>query len=159
MGTHLLASLGSKGKNGDSLACLRNAGSHSAESYCTKEQIMDNQGDFHSIEGSARFVRKPVGLARFVHQFRSANEKIATINCSSPQERGGSFFQNKTCKTSGRIDREALEERSMITMAGADRWSATLQAQKLRLHSCKAHQAQQLGNSAFAGGSADGSCA
>ena len=120
---------------------------------------MDNQGDFHSIEGSARFVRKPVGLARFVHKFRSANEKIATINCSSQQERGGSFFQNKTCKTSGRIDREALEERSMITMAGADRWSATLQAQKLRLHSCKAHQAQQLGNSAFAGGSADGSCA
>ena len=124
---------------------------------------MDNQGDFHSIEGGARFVRKPVGLARFVHQFRSANEKIATTNCSSPQERRGSFFQNKTCKTSGRIDREALmmfmalEERSMITMAGADRWSATLQAQKLRLHSCKTHQAQQLGNSAFAGGSADGS--
>jgi hypothetical protein len=35
MGTHLLASLGSKGRNGNSLACLRNAGSHSAESYCT----------------------------------------------------------------------------------------------------------------------------
>ena len=30
-----LASLGSKGKNGNSLACLRNAGSHSAESYCS----------------------------------------------------------------------------------------------------------------------------
>jgi len=36
MGTHLLASLGSKGKNGNSLACLRNAGSHSAESYCNE---------------------------------------------------------------------------------------------------------------------------
>ena len=34
MGTHLLASLGSKGKNGNSLACLRNAGSHSALTYC-----------------------------------------------------------------------------------------------------------------------------
>jgi len=35
MGTHLLASLGIKGKNGNSLACLRNAGSHSAVTYCT----------------------------------------------------------------------------------------------------------------------------
>ena len=35
MGTHLLASLGSKGKNGNSLACLRNAGSHSAVTYCS----------------------------------------------------------------------------------------------------------------------------
>jgi len=35
MGIHLLASLDSKGKNRNSLACLRNAGSHSAESYCT----------------------------------------------------------------------------------------------------------------------------
>jgi hypothetical protein len=39
MGTHLLASLGSKGKHRnslhlESLACLRNAGFHSAESYC-----------------------------------------------------------------------------------------------------------------------------
>jgi hypothetical protein len=33
--THLLASLGSKGKNRNSLACLRNAGFHSAQSYCT----------------------------------------------------------------------------------------------------------------------------
>ena len=31
----MLASLGSKGKNRNSLACLRNASSHSAESYCT----------------------------------------------------------------------------------------------------------------------------
>jgi len=30
----LLASLGSKGKNRNSLACLRNAGFHFAESYC-----------------------------------------------------------------------------------------------------------------------------
>ena len=30
IGTHLLASLGNKGKNGNSLACLRNAGSYSA---------------------------------------------------------------------------------------------------------------------------------
>jgi hypothetical protein len=37
MGTHLLASLGSKGKNRNSLACLRNAGSHSAESYCKSQ--------------------------------------------------------------------------------------------------------------------------
>ena len=38
MGTHLLASLGSKGKNGNSLACLRNAGSHSAMTYCTHKR-------------------------------------------------------------------------------------------------------------------------
>jgi hypothetical protein len=31
----LLASLGSKGKNSNSLACLRNACSHSAETYCS----------------------------------------------------------------------------------------------------------------------------
>jgi len=31
----LLASLGSKGKNRNSLACLRNAGSYSAESHCS----------------------------------------------------------------------------------------------------------------------------
>ena len=53
-------------------------------------------------------------------------------------------------------DREALAGRSMITMTGADRWSASFQAQKLRVHSCTTHQAQQLGKSAFAGGSADG---
>ena len=33
MGTHLLASLGNKGKK-KTLACLRNAGFYSAESYC-----------------------------------------------------------------------------------------------------------------------------
>ena len=32
--THLLASLGSTGKNRNSLACLRNAGFHSAVTYC-----------------------------------------------------------------------------------------------------------------------------
>ena len=37
IGTRLLASLGSKGKNRNSLACLRNAGSYSAESYCTEK--------------------------------------------------------------------------------------------------------------------------
>ena len=35
--THLLASLGSKGKNRNSLACLRNAGFHSGVSYCMGE--------------------------------------------------------------------------------------------------------------------------
>ena len=34
IGTQLLASLGSKGKNRNSAACLRNANSYSAESYC-----------------------------------------------------------------------------------------------------------------------------
>ena len=38
--THLLASLGSKGKNRNSLACLRNAGFYSAVTYCsTAEQV------------------------------------------------------------------------------------------------------------------------
>ena len=37
IGTHSLASMGSKGKNRNSLACLRNAGSHSAESYCIRD--------------------------------------------------------------------------------------------------------------------------
>ena len=34
IGTHSLVSLGSKGENRNPLACLRNAGSYSAESYC-----------------------------------------------------------------------------------------------------------------------------
>jgi len=37
-GTRLLASLGSKGKNRNSLAYLRNAGSYSAQSYCTTSE-------------------------------------------------------------------------------------------------------------------------
>ena len=35
IGIRLLASLGSKGENRNSRACLRNAGSYLAESYCT----------------------------------------------------------------------------------------------------------------------------
>ena len=35
IGTRLLASLGSKAKNRNSVACLRNAGSYSAVTYCT----------------------------------------------------------------------------------------------------------------------------
>ena len=35
IGTHLLASLGSKGKNRNPLACLRNAGSYFGVSYCS----------------------------------------------------------------------------------------------------------------------------
>ena len=34
IGTRLLASLGSKGKNRNSLACLRNAGSYFVVTYC-----------------------------------------------------------------------------------------------------------------------------
>jgi hypothetical protein len=34
IGTHLLASLGIKGKNRNPLACLRNAGSYFAITYC-----------------------------------------------------------------------------------------------------------------------------
>ena len=34
IGTRLLASLGSKGKNRNPLACLRNAGSYSGMTYC-----------------------------------------------------------------------------------------------------------------------------
>jgi len=39
IGTRLLASLGSKGENRNSLACLRNAGSYFAESYCRTKEI------------------------------------------------------------------------------------------------------------------------
>ena len=38
METRLLASLGSKGKNRNSLTCLRNAGFYSAVTYCTSSQ-------------------------------------------------------------------------------------------------------------------------
>src|SRR6056300_1308970 len=34
--THLLASLGNKGKNSNSLTCLRNAGFYSAVTYCIR---------------------------------------------------------------------------------------------------------------------------
>ena len=51
MGTHLLGSLGSKGKNGNSLACLRNAGSHSAESYCIENTAMRRKrGEVYMFE-------------------------------------------------------------------------------------------------------------
>ena len=40
IGTRLLASLGSKGKNRNSLVCLRNAGSHSAVTYCTRSIML-----------------------------------------------------------------------------------------------------------------------
>ena len=36
----MLASLGGKGKNRNCLACLRNAGSYSALTYCTAETLM-----------------------------------------------------------------------------------------------------------------------
>jgi len=39
IGTRLLASLGRKGKNRNSLACLRNAGSYSAVSYYSTVQF------------------------------------------------------------------------------------------------------------------------
>ena len=41
--THLLASLGSKGKMRNSLACLRNSEFHSAESYCSA--LITDQAD------------------------------------------------------------------------------------------------------------------
>ena len=43
IGTHLLAPLGDKGKNRNSLACLRNAGSHSADSYWTNTNLKDRK--------------------------------------------------------------------------------------------------------------------
>ena len=46
--THLLASLRSKGKNGNSLSCLRNAGFHSAESYC--RALHAGPGNKHPFE-------------------------------------------------------------------------------------------------------------
>ena len=45
IGTYLLASLGSKGKNSNSLDCLGNAGSYSAESYCK-----DKEGLIHKTK-------------------------------------------------------------------------------------------------------------
>ena len=44
----MLASLGTKGRNGNSLACLRNAGSHSAESYCSINLVVT---EGHSVLG------------------------------------------------------------------------------------------------------------
>ena len=38
IGTRLLASLGSKGKNRNPVACLRNAGSYSAVTYCIRQE-------------------------------------------------------------------------------------------------------------------------
>ena len=83
-------------------------------------------------------------------------------NLHAPNRRAGESgcfsipFRSEALAPFPLSDREALAGRSMITMTGADRWSASFQAQKLRVHSCTTHQAQQLGKSAFAGGSADG---
>ena len=54
MGTHLLASLGSKGKNRNSLACLRNAGSHSRSRTV---RLKDNV--------SAKILQRPIVLRLF----------------------------------------------------------------------------------------------
>jgi len=62
MGTHLLASLGSKGKNRNSLACLRNAGSHSAVKYCLYQLYAgltpDSKGDPTSDTEEPESVRR-----------------------------------------------------------------------------------------------------
>ena len=54
--THLLASLGSKGKNRNSLACLRNAGFHSAVTYCMTDET-DDTYDTDGTEDEARHGR------------------------------------------------------------------------------------------------------
>jgi hypothetical protein len=58
IGTGLLASLGRKGKNRSSLACLRNAGSYSAETYCnilTSHTMLDcNPDDLRDDEEEDR---------------------------------------------------------------------------------------------------------
>ena len=59
VGTHLLASMGSKGKNRNSLACLRNADSHSAVTYCVqlstiwRDAEIENCSPWDYVEGAA----------------------------------------------------------------------------------------------------------
>ena len=67
MGTHLLASLGSKGRNGNSLACLRNAGSYSALTYCIPCQVAQPLG--HAASTLAQSIG--MDLTRSLHGCRN----------------------------------------------------------------------------------------
>ena len=59
IGTRLLASLGSKGKNRNSLACPRNAGSYSAEFYSkVDENGVGTSRVTTALADSAEFVRE-----------------------------------------------------------------------------------------------------
>ena len=64
--THLLASLGSKGKNRNPLACLRNAGFYSAESYCSTQFVSAHGTGWRSFQIS------PTGHTKSRHQLVTA---------------------------------------------------------------------------------------
>ena len=100
MGTHLLASLDSKGKNGNSLACLRNAGSHSAEtvhiakandrcSFVSSSVILAKY-----LSRRARF--KVVGL---VSSFLSAIDNPVIKDCFSVVDSVGGINVGVKCHT------------------------------------------------------------
>ena len=77
----MLASLGGKGKNRNSLACLRNAGSYSAESYCiarpayTRTLCASHAHSTHTVGKRRQHVRDYV-RAHFVP---SASPTIAEV--------------------------------------------------------------------------------
>ena len=81
MGTHLLASLGSKGKHGNSLACLRNAGSHSAVTY----RITAEQGRVARAKGVGEKANECTKECK--SQWRLDEMAPWALNCGS--EKGG----------------------------------------------------------------------
>ena len=77
IGTRLLASLGSKGKNRNSLACLRNAASHSAESYCACKYVRLIRTAY------IRLIRIAIPLVRCVGGIRGI-----LVSTGPPRDRG-----------------------------------------------------------------------
>ena len=89
IGTDLLASLGSKGKNGNPLACLRNAGSHFAVTYCS---------------GFSRNSRDPSEAIEQRPQHKRASAQASAEACRAKQSTSG-FSRNS------RVSSEAIDRR------------------------------------------------
>ena len=80
MGTHFLASLGSKGRNGNSLARLRNVSSHSTESYCTTKGA---QGRGRPRAWLSQVILHPDSVIGG-SPFRRAERAVAALNATMP---------------------------------------------------------------------------
>ena len=85
IGTRLLASLGSKGKNRNSLACLRNAGFHSAVTYC-KQRVLDRVL-------SPKYLTRPAVTPYY--DMGVSKPKIWLIKSVAPFPVGGTVFTDK----------------------------------------------------------------
>ena len=73
--------LGSKEKNGNSLACLRNAGSHSAVTYCSLQRILISSSYNNIIIKLRRIISEKEYLTVAVQPTRSIGRSVLTESC------------------------------------------------------------------------------